>query len=137
MLLRASSEEIGSEVDLRSTIGDHTAGDQRAGVEHGDALVAFAEAATRGSDDLDGARAALRTALGPEAFVEAAATVGIFNGLVRVADSTGIPLDQGTRGATTEVRDALGLNEFGGSANTDLDADPGDASSRDVSKLFS
>ena len=39
--------------------------------------------------------------------MHAAATVGIFNGLVRVADCTGIPLDDGTRDATVEERESL------------------------------
>ena len=67
MLLRASSEAIGEEAKLGATIGR---GDS--GVPNGELLVAFSEAATRGSDSLPSVRAELFEALGPEAFVLAA-----------------------------------------------------------------
>jgi hypothetical protein len=44
--------------------------------------------------------------------------VGVFNGLTRVADATGIPLDGGTLAATTDVRAELGLNAFAGARST-------------------
>jgi hypothetical protein len=116
MLLRASSEAIGAEAKLGATVGR---GDS--GVPAGDLLVAFAEAATRGSDSLPAVRAEQREVIGPEAFVLAAATVAIFNGLVRVADSTGIPLDDGTRNASVDFRDELGLNGYAGAGNTHFD----------------
>jgi hypothetical protein len=135
MLLRASSQAIGESVNLEGTIGK---GD--GGVPHGALLVRFAEAATRGNEDLPEARTALLEAIGPEAFVEAAATVGIFNGLVRVADATGIPLDDGTLRASTEFRQDLGLNDYLGARSTDrgIDAerDRAGASENDPRKLF-
>jgi hypothetical protein len=75
---------------------------------------------TRGSDDLDAARTALREAVGDDAFIEAAGIVGIFNGLVRNADFSGIPLDDGTLHGSMDFREVLGLDDFGGAANTDL-----------------
>ena len=69
MLLRASSQAIGESADLEGTIGQ---GD--GGVPHGALLVRFAEAATRANEDLPEARKALLEAVGPECFVEAAAT---------------------------------------------------------------
>ena len=132
MLLRVSSEAIGIDADLPATVGD---GD--GGVPHGDLLRSFAEAATRGAEDLASVRRSLRDAVGDEAFIEAAATVGIFNGLVRVADATGIPLDEGTRSVSAEFREVLGLNGFGGSRNTDLDAPVGPpASAKDLRGLM-
>ena len=116
MLLRESSAKLGDGADLRGVIGE---GD--GGVPHGAALVRFGEAITRGAEDADAAREELRAVLGPEGFVEAACTVGIFNGLVRTADSTGIPLDQGTLDSTVEFRDELALNAFPSAANTPLD----------------
>ena len=53
------------------------------------------------------ARAARKA--GVAGFVEAACVVGIFNGLVRTADASGIPLDEGTRAATADYRRDLGL----------------------------
>ncbi len=44
--------------------------------------------------------------------------MGAFNGLTRVADATGIPLDGGTLAATTDMRAELGLNEMAGAQST-------------------
>lgn len=132
MLLRASSEAIGDEADLEGTVGR---GD--GGVEHGELMARFAESATRGSEDLDEVRSRLLEALGAERFVEVAATVGIFNGLVRVADATGIPLDDGTLKASVEFRAQLGLNDYAGAVNSDLASAGGGEEEREVAKLFS
>ena len=120
MLLRASGEAGGENVRLEGSLGD---GD--GGVEHGRELIRFAEAAGRRTDDLEDSRTALIHVVGPEAFVEAAATVGIFSGLVRVADSIGIPLDEATRLGTDDFRAQLGIDSFGGARNTQLSHAPG------------
>ena len=123
MLLRASSVKAGDEAKLEGAIGQ---GD--GGVPHGAALIRFGEAVSRGSADVERARADLIQEVGREAFIEAAAVVGIFNGLVRTADSTGIPLDDGTRDSTADFRADLGLDAFRSAANTDLAAtDPAGA----------
>ncbi len=118
MLLRASGEKVGDKVDLEATVGRGGDG----GVLHGEALLRFGEAVTRGSDDAGATRQALLRAVGPAGFMEAASIVGIFNGLVRTADASGIPLDDGTRDATIETRAALGLDAYAGAANTNLGA---------------
>lgn len=107
------------------------------GVPHGSEIVRFGEAVTVGDEDIAAARTALIEAVGQEGFVEAACVVAIFTGLVRTADASGIPLDEGTRAATADFRDELGLHQFGGASNTDLDA-PIDASSTGggLPKLF-
>ncbi len=64
------------------------------------------------------ARAALVAAVGTEGMMEAAATVAIFNGLVRVADGTGIQLDGAMAAASGVLRHGLGLNTMSGAANT-------------------
>ncbi len=110
MLLRASSDAVGAEVDLSAAVEDAADG----GVEHGAILTVFAEAVVRATDELDDARARALETLGPAKFVEAAATVGIFNGLVRVADSTGIPSDPMTLERTADVRGDLGFNDWSG-----------------------
>ena len=119
MLLRESSEKVEQDVDLAATVGRAGGG----GIEHGEELVRFGEALTRGSDDLDAARDALRQAAGDFAFVEAAGIAAIFNGLVRTADLSGIPLDSPTLGSSADFRVELGLESFGGAANTALDGD--------------
>jgi hypothetical protein len=115
MLLRASSEFAGEKADLGASVGRGGDG----GIPHGDRLLRFAEAVTRGDADEAGeARLALRAAVGEAAFVDAAAIVGIFNGLVRTADATGIPLDGMLAMISQEIRDELDLARFASSANT-------------------
>ncbi|MEM9466799.1 MAG: hypothetical protein AAGA90_15605 [Actinomycetota bacterium] len=96
--------------------GDATASGVAAGAE----LIAFAEAAVRG-EPLDDVRAAVIAAVGADGAGQAAATIAAFSGLVRVADGTGIPIDDGLAAASSDIRDELGLNDFRGAHNTDLD----------------
>ncbi len=63
-------------------------------------------------------REALRAVLSPEAFVDVAAVIGSFNVVDRIADATGIPLDDMIRAASREVRAELDLARFASSANT-------------------
>ena len=121
MLLRASSEAIGNEVDVAAAASD--AVDSH--VEHGATLATYATAAHQGGDGLAEAAAAVRTAVGEAGWVEAAMTVAAFDGLVRTADASGIPLDVGVVSATAADRAHLGLDRFSGSANTDLSIAPG------------
>ncbi len=88
-----------------------------------------------GEGDADEARRAIVAALGEEALVEAAATIAIFNGLVRVADGTGIALDDGVLGYSFDFRERLGINKFGGALNSDVDVDAAPASGA-ASDLF-
>lgn len=67
---------------------------------------------------LAAARAELVDVVGPAGLDEAAATVAIFNGLVRVADGTGIQLDAGVLADSADFRADLGVDGFAGSANT-------------------
>ena len=87
------------------------------GVPHGDLLAAFATAAVTG-DGLPDARAALLAAVGADGVVEAAATVSAFEGLNRVADATGIELDDGLNAVSIDLRTAMELDAFAGAANT-------------------
>lgn len=93
--------------------------DARSGVEHGDTLIAFAEAMV-GEDTpaLSAARDALIGAMGVDAMVEAAGVVSNFERMVRIADGTGIPLDGFLERATVEMRSDLKLNEFAAAAYT-------------------
>ena len=115
MLLRASSEALGDDVDTAAAIGDAT--DMR--VDHGEVLEAYATAAHAG-EGLDESTRVVRDAVGDDGWVEAAMTVAVFNGLVRTADASGIPLDDGVVSATADDRARLGLDAFAGSANSDL-----------------
>ena len=77
----------------------------------GDLLIAFAEAVP-GEDDnaLVRARGALAAALGSAALVDAAAVVGLFNAIDRIADATGIPLEPEKAVASSDFRAALDLD---------------------------
>lgn len=121
MLLGASSNAIDTSADLIGVLGSHASGTaDDFGVAGGATLVAFAEAAHRGENVSE-----FRGELGEEAFVHAAATVAIFNGLVRTADATGIPLDAGTQALTVASRSELGLNKFRGFASSPAEASEG------------
>jgi hypothetical protein len=107
----------GDDVDVRA-VTEHEAAPS-SGVAHAETLVAFAEAIV-GDDDaaLARARAEVREKLGPEALVDAAAVASNFERMVRIADSTGIPLDGPLEMMSADLRGELGLGRFGSAANT-------------------
>ena len=83
------------------------------GIIHGQALMAFAEATLGdGNRALGDARRSLLEVLGPTALVDAAAVVGLFNAIDRVADATGTPLEGWKAEATSDVRAAIGIDDF-------------------------
>jgi hypothetical protein len=90
-----------------------------AGVEHGAQLLAFTEACM-GTDDaaLARERRKLRAVLSDEQFVDVAATIAAFNVVDRIADSTGIPLDEMMKPMSADLRRELDLTRFRSSANT-------------------
>lgn len=58
------------------------------------------------------AREDVHRALGPAGLVDAAAIVASFNAVVKIADATGIPLEDYKAAATQDLREALGLERF-------------------------
>ena len=46
------------------------------------------------------------------ALVDAAAVAALFNGIDRVADATGIPLEDEKAESTAEIRAAIGIDDF-------------------------
>ena len=116
-MLRASVEAGGGSVDLRAVMGGVESGANR--VANGDVLIAFAEAVVSGHDDaIARARRELVERVGPEAFVDACGVVANFERMVRIADSTGIPLDAPVAAVTVDIREQLGIDEFGSARNT-------------------
>jgi hypothetical protein len=89
------------------------------GVAHGERLLAFTEA-VMGHDDeaLARERRALRAVLSDAEYVDTCATIGAFNVVDRIADATGIPLDDMLLAASAEIREELDLARFASSANT-------------------
>lgn len=114
-LLRASGEANGLTIDLEGALARDHVGD--VGVPASAALLAFTNAVELGGD-VEGARAALVDEVGTEATIEAAATIAVFNGLVRVADGTGIRLDDGVFAASSDAREQFGINRYAGAANS-------------------
>ncbi len=91
-----------------------------AGVPHGAMLVEFAEAMLGGDADRKArARRGLEGALGAAALVDAAALVASFSAVVKIADATGIPLEDYKEAATRDLRDQLGLERFNRNAASD------------------
>jgi hypothetical protein len=111
-----SCEANGLTVDLKGALDPDHIGD--VGIPAGSELLAFTDAVELGANDVDSARRRLADAIGAEATLEAAAIIAIFNGLVRVADGTGIQLDEGVFTASVDERDLLGIDRFAGAANS-------------------
>ena len=116
-MLRASSTATGQEVDLDPIVQGSNTGDS--GVAHGDLLLEFAEACVRHqATSTAQLRDRIALELGPEELVDAAAIVGNFQRMTRIADSTGIPLDSMVLTLSEEFRTDLGVEEFRSSLNT-------------------
>ena len=111
-----SSDALDTEVDLDAIVDRTFIGD--VGIPSGAELLAFATAVHDAETDLEAARNDLAAAVGIDGLVEAAATVSVFNGLVRVADGTGIQLDEGLQTFSHDDRSRLGIDEYAGAANT-------------------
>ena len=110
-----SSDAADVQIDLDRAVDNDFVGD--VGVRASAELLAFTNAA-HGRGDLETTRVRLLDAVGEDGLIEAAATIAIFNGLVRVADGTGIQLDAGLESASRDERKRLGLDDFAGAANT-------------------
>ncbi len=94
-------------MDLAATLeGDGAA----TGVPFGAELLAVTDAVL-GRDDaiLERCREAVRDALGKAGLADAAATLGSYNAIVKVADATGTELDAETAGMTADLCEELGL----------------------------
>ncbi len=110
MLLRGSGEHTGDTYDFRSINGEAV---DACGIPHAGLLIRFAEAV------LDDPSAALSTVrgevlqtLGAPALVDSAAVIAIFNAVVRIADATGISLEDYKVDATASLRSELGIDNF-------------------------
>jgi hypothetical protein len=120
-LLRESSKANGENYDLALLTGVKGDGN----VPHGALLVSFAEAVLGNDDErLAAIRSEVRARLGDAALVDAAAIAATFNAIDRVADSTGIPIEDAKAAATADFRAALGINAF--AENRGEIADPRD-----------
>ncbi len=111
-----SGQTQGVDVEL-SGVNGAMEGD--GGIVHGAKLLAFTDASMGGDDGaLERERAALREVLTPEEFVDTCAIIGAFNVVDRIADATGIPLDDTLVSMSKDVCEELDLARFASAANT-------------------
>ena len=111
-----SGQATGTDLDLSAVNGPMGSD---GGVAHGERLMAFTEAAMGDDPDaLAREREVLRGLLTPEAFVDTCAVIGAFNVVDRIADATGIPLDEGLALISVDLREELDLSRFASAANT-------------------
>ena len=109
-LLRESSRHSGNDIDFNAILGE-TDGD--VGIPHADILVEFTEAVW-GDDDtrLVTARKEIVGVMGEDALVDASGITATFNAIDRVADLTGIPLEDSKAEDTADLREELRINVF-------------------------
>ena len=115
MLLRANSELTGAETNITSV----TNSEVESGVREGILLAQLVEL-TLNPDAGDAAkvREQIRANLGDEALVDAAAVLGNFQRMVRIADGTGIPLDRPVSVVSANLRAELGVDQFESASRT-------------------
>ncbi len=88
-------------------------GSAEVGVPHAREFLQLADAAL-GFDvaTMSGPRAAALAVAGEAALVDAAAVIGGFNGIVRIADAMGIPLEDAKAADSADWRASLGIDEY-------------------------
>ena len=109
MLLRGSGEHTGDDYDLTAIVDDGGTG---GGVAAAAALTAYADAFFDDEAGFAAARERLHAEIGGEALVDAAGVLAIFNAVVRIADATGIPLEDQKAQMSADFRDALGIGDY-------------------------
>ncbi len=83
------------------------------GVAAGAALARYADAFfEEGRQRFPAARDRLHGEVGGAALVDAAGVLAIFNAVVRIADATGIPLEEQKAAMSADFRGALGINDY-------------------------
>lgn len=108
--LRAGLEIENVPHDLSVILGDS---ESDGGIKDGKLLIEFAEAiVSRDAQSLSAARDKIVATMGLESLVDAAAVAGAFQGLDRIANGTGIPIEKAKARMTKDLREELGLNKF-------------------------
>jgi predicted metal-dependent phosphotriesterase family hydrolase len=115
-MLRASSVQTGEDFDVSALTSDEG---QSVGIANEEVLDHFTDAALhRDEKRLAEAREALKMAMGADALVDAAAVIGCFQRLNRMADGTGIALDEQMLIMTAGLREELSIDGYATAANT-------------------
>ncbi len=119
-MLSLSAENSNTEVDLGIVNGDDGGS---SAVPYSAALMHFAEAvAGRDPQAIAVARQALFDEAGNDVVVDAAAVAGNFQRMVRIADSTGIPVDERMNVLSSSIQKELDLRRFHSAQNTPQDS---------------
>ena len=108
MRLSLSGKHTGDEYALIDAIGK---GSGDSGLPRGELLNEFVEAVCAGDvAQTATVRQKIIKAMGEAAMVDAAAVIAAFNCYPRIADATGIPLEEAKAAATEAMRAELGLD---------------------------
>ena len=100
-------------------VNDADANEDKTGVKAGEQLREFADAVlSRDEEKIAINRKVLLDQIGKSATVDVAATVANFQRMVRIADGTGIPLDEPVVMMSQDIRADLGINDYRAAAHT-------------------
>lgn len=110
MLLRASGDRNNESYNLDSVTAEGIAD---AGVKNGDFLMELAAAVyAQDAEVLADIRTRGVKLLGERGLAEAMGIASGFNGITKVANGTGLPLDQTTAEVTGEMRTQTGIEDY-------------------------
>jgi hypothetical protein len=116
MLLRRSGEQEDREYNLSAIISDEADESplEDTGVAEEKFLFELAEAVFSGeSIQLVQVREKGKKLLGDRALVDAIGVAAGFNGITKIANATGLPLDKDTETSTVDMRQQTRIDEFG------------------------
>jgi hypothetical protein len=110
MLLRESSKKADQSLSFNA-VTDVAAGD--VGVENEASLAAIAEAVCKGDRlQLSKVRQKAQLILGAQGLVDAIGIAAAFNGITKIANGTGLPLDQSNTDTTRQLRAETGIDGY-------------------------
>jgi hypothetical protein len=110
MLLSLSGQNSSQDFNLGVVT---KAGEGEIGVPHEDILLKIAEAVYSGEErQLASVREEGLGILGPQALVDAIAVASGFNGITKVANATGLPLDETTENSTVNLRQQTKIDDY-------------------------
>ena len=108
MRLRVSGEHTGKDYKIDAVMRGEGAEND---IPNGNLLNEFTEAIfTLDKERITRARERLIIEMGEQALIDSSATIAAFNAYPRMADATGIPLEDAKERASAELRKNLGLD---------------------------
>ena len=128
MLLRRSGEQENREYDLNIVTNEvdvampeDTTMPKNIAVPEERYLLELADAVFSGDSSLlTRVREAGRKLLGDQALVDAIGVASGFNGITKIANATGLPLDADTETSTVDMRQQTGIDDFGDAHKSEL-----------------